>query len=104
MSCAPRPPRARHPGTMPCCAPEPEQYHRSGPREERTLSSNTANLPDLQEELVTRYKVKHVFGVISWGCAATAWLAGTLNSHPDIFCVHAGNLALHTLAGVRQLD
>jgi hypothetical protein len=27
--------------------------------------------------------------VVSWGCAATAWLAKILNSHPDLFCVHA---------------
>jgi hypothetical protein len=30
-----------------------------------------------------------LFAVISWGCAATRWLAKILNSHPEIFCVHA---------------
>jgi hypothetical protein len=32
-----------------------------------------------------------LFAVVSWGCAATAWLAKALNSHPDIFCTHSGN-------------
>jgi hypothetical protein len=29
-----------------------------------------------------------VFAVVSWGCAATHWLARVLNSHPDILCLH----------------
>src|SRR5436305_15337620 len=34
-----------------------------------------------------------LFAVISWGCSATTWVAPTLNSHPDVFCLH--NLRLH---------
>jgi len=30
-----------------------------------------------------------LFVVVSWGCAATRWLATILNNHPEIFCVHA---------------
>ena len=35
-----------------------------------------------------------LFAVISWGAAATSWLSKTLNSHPEIFCLHATNLYL----------
>jgi hypothetical protein len=30
-----------------------------------------------------------LFAVVSWGCAATRWLAKILNAHPEIFCAHA---------------
>lgn len=33
----------------------------------------------------------HVFAIVSWGCAATAWVARALNSHTDILCLHASN-------------
>src|SRR5438874_9275816 len=29
-----------------------------------------------------------LFAVVSWGCSATKWVATTLNSHPDVFCLH----------------
>jgi hypothetical protein len=32
-----------------------------------------------------------IFAVVSWGCAATAWLAKALNSHPEVFSTHAVN-------------
>lgn len=35
-----------------------------------------------------------LFAVISWGAAATLWLSKALNSHPEIFCLHATNLHL----------
>ena len=43
------------------------------------------------------------FAVVSSGSAATTWLATALNSHPQIFCVHAFNVALrkHCDPGVR---
>ncbi len=50
----------------------------------------------LTEEQIVKLEMflpPHLFAVISWGCAATTWLSGTLNSHPDIFCVHAMNHA-----------
>lgn len=34
-----------------------------------------------------------LFSVVSWGCAATHWLAKVLNSHPEILCLHQGNWA-----------
>jgi hypothetical protein len=37
-----------------------------------------------------------LFAVVSWGCAATKWLAKVLNSHPEILCFHAGNGAVAT--------
>ena len=31
---------------------------------------------------------RHLFAIVSWGAAATRWLAKTLNSHPEIFATH----------------
>lgn len=45
-----------------------------------------------------------LFSVISWGCAATHWLARALNSHSEIFCVHAGNFSLHQYGRAPYLD
>lgn len=42
--------------------------------------------------------------MISWGCAATHWLARALNSHADIFCVHAGNFTWHQHGRAPYLD
>lgn len=42
--------------------------------------------------------------MVSWGCAATSWLAKILNSHPDIYCVHAANLFWHVLGEIPRLD
>jgi len=45
-----------------------------------------------------------LFCVVSWGAAATQWLAATLNAHPDIFCVHCANQFWERLGGARNLD
>lgn len=45
-----------------------------------------------------------LFCVVSWGAAATQWLAGTLNAHPEIFCVHCANQFWERLGGARNLD
>ncbi len=37
---------------------------------------------------------RQFFAVISWGAAATYWLSKILNVHPEIFCLHAMNLAI----------
>src|SRR5438552_9687347 len=29
-----------------------------------------------------------LFAVVSWGCAATKWVATTLNAHPQVLCLH----------------
>jgi len=39
------------------------------------------------------------FAVVSWGCAATTWLAKVLNSHPEILCLHWGNGAMAKFHG-----
>jgi hypothetical protein len=36
----------------------------------------------------------HLFAVVSWGAAATTWLAKSLNTHPEIMCLHAANIPL----------
>ncbi|MGH7048671.1 MAG: hypothetical protein ACREE2_20040 [Stellaceae bacterium] len=62
---------------------------------------------DLDEDKILflrHYPPPHVFSVISWGCAATGWLAYTLNSHPDIYCVHAANVFWSRLGEQRYID
>jgi hypothetical protein len=66
--------------------------------------SYTDGLTDLQREHLRMYEPPLVFAVISWGCAATSWTARVLNSHPDIFCVHASNIFWENLGGVPRLD
>ncbi len=61
-------------------------------------------LTEYQRRYLTQYAPRRLFAVVSWGNAATAWLAGALNSHPDIFCLHAGNNKLWRLAGGSRLD
>ncbi len=48
--------------------------------------------------------MSRLFSVVSWGCAATHWLARALNSHAEIFCVHAGNYSLHQYGKAPYLD
>jgi hypothetical protein len=52
--------------------------------------------PSQKVPAITRYN--QVFAVVSWGCAATKWLAKALNSHPEILCLHAGNGAMARLS------
>lgn len=61
-------------------------------------------LSDYQRAFLKKYPCPQLFSVISWGCAATAWLARVLNHHPDIFCVHAANHAWHVLGNSEKLD
>ena len=50
-----------------------------------------AGLNDLQREALTTYAAPQLFAVVTWGCAASHWVSLTLNTHPDIFCLHGGN-------------
>jgi hypothetical protein len=61
-------------------------------------------LSDYQAAFLQQYPCPQVFAVISWGCAATGWIAAVLNRHPDIYCVHAGNQFWHVLGGCERLD
>ena len=61
-------------------------------------------LSDYQCAFLRQYPIPQLFCVISWGCAATAWLAYVLNRHPDIYCVHAANLSWHVLGKTEMLD
>lgn len=47
---------------------------------------------------------EHVFAVVTWGAAASMWAAKALNSHPEILCRHAGNLALQQVGADEPLD
>jgi hypothetical protein len=68
------------------------------------LTSYSPELPDRRETVPDVSLQTHVFSVISWGCAATNWLAHVLNSHPDIYCVHASNHLWHGFAEAPLLD
>jgi len=61
-------------------------------------------LTDYQQAFLKKYPYPQLFYVVSWGCAATAWLATVLNRHPDIYCVHAANLHWHVLGDCEKLD
>jgi len=48
-----------------------------------------------------------LFAIISWGCAATSWLYKVLNSHPEIFCLHALNntwFSTSTIKSEKKID
>jgi hypothetical protein len=55
------------------------------------------NITPLQKALLEKSSHSQLFAVVSWGCAATKWLAKALNSHPEILCLHAGNGAMARL-------
>jgi len=54
--------------------------------------------------LLDVYPPARVFAIISWGAAATSWLAWALNAHPDIYCVHAANHFWNVLGNAPRLD
>jgi hypothetical protein len=57
------------------------------------------DITPLQRALLDMARHCQLFAVVSWGCAATKWLAKVLNSHPEILCIHAGNGALARFSG-----
>ena len=57
-----------------------------------------------QQLFLHHYPPTQAFAVVSWGCTATAWLAKILNSHPEIFCVHALRSYWTTLGQAAGLD
>lgn len=61
-------------------------------------------LTDYQRAFLRKYPCPQLFYVVSWGCAATAWIARILNQHPDIYCVHAANHHWHVLGNGEKLD
>jgi hypothetical protein len=68
------------------------------------MGPSCSHLSDYQLEFLQDVSCPQLFAVISWGCAATAWLAKVLNGHPEIFCVHAGNHSWHVLGNVACVD
>ena len=61
-------------------------------------------LTDYQQAFLKKYPYPQLFAVISWGCAATAWIAAVPNRHPDIYCVHAANSFWHVLGNCEKSD
>jgi hypothetical protein len=48
------------------------------------------SITPFQKALLEKTRHNQLFAVVSWGCAATQWLAKGLNSHPEILCLHNG--------------
>jgi hypothetical protein len=48
------------------------------------------------QQVILKRSSNQLFAVVTWGCAATTWLAKALNSHPEILCLHAGTNAFNT--------
>jgi len=59
---------------------------------------------DHQRLILRQYPPPQMFAVVTWGCAASSWLATVLNRHPDIYCVHAANHLWHVLGRFERLD
>ena len=51
----------------------------------------TEGLDPLLAHAIREQSDLRVFAVISWGCAATKWIAKVLNAHPEVFCLHHAN-------------
>ena len=68
------------------------------------MEQSVESLSEYQQAFLRKYPHPQLFSVISWGCAATAWLATVLNRHPDIFCVHAANHSWYVLGNCDRLD
>ena len=62
------------------------------------------DLDELGQATAKDAPLPFLFCVVSWGAAATQWLANTLNAHPDIFCAHCANQFWERLAGARYVD
>jgi hypothetical protein len=68
------------------------------------VEQSSEGLSEYQRAFLRKYPYPQLFAVVSWGCAATAWLATVLNRHPDIYCVHAANLHWNVLGNCEKLD
>ncbi len=71
---------------------------------ERDNPALFGDLDELARATALDAPMPFLFCVVSWGAAATQWLANTLNAHPDIFCVHCSNRFWERLAGARYVD
>jgi hypothetical protein len=59
---------------------------------------------ELRRVIYEEYRPPRLFAVITWGCAATDWLAYRLNECPGIFCIHAANYLWNKFAGAQWLS
>ena len=59
-----------------------------------TPLENKCSWPDnnsYKNHLLESLNAPRLFSVVTWGCCASTWLSKVLDSHPDIFCLHAFN-------------
>jgi hypothetical protein len=61
-------------------------------------------LSEYQLRFLQHHPCPQLFAIISWGCAATAWIAAVIGRHPDIYCAHAANETWRCLGGFERLD
>jgi hypothetical protein len=61
-------------------------------------------MPDSAPSVPELRQAPRVFSVVSWGAAATTWLASALNDCPDVLCLHAANHLWSRLNGASVVD
>jgi hypothetical protein len=59
---------------------------------------------EFRRAIYEHYPPTRLFAVVSWGCAATDWLAYSLNECPGIFCLHGANFLWNKFAGAQWLS
>lgn len=71
-----------------------------------TLLNDNEALVRRRNELTTlTYPApEHLFAVVSWGCAASHWVARALNDCPGVYCSHASNTFWTYFADAEKLD
>src|SRR5690242_17543455 len=84
-------------------------YRALGGRRAEVETNSTIDLlfSDLDQNAVEdlqREPFPFIFSVVSWGCAATDWLAKVLNSHFGILCFHHADLYWQRHARLPRLD
>ena len=83
-----------------------DSEHAPAPQGSEHLGGSTSGeqLKLLDELIKDIYPNPPLFSVISWGNAATHWLATTLNDIPGIFALHSANTALRRLVSANLDD
>lgn len=46
----------------------------------------------------------HLFAIVTWGAAATNWLAKVLNAHPEVLCLHNAGNPWARVTGTSRID
>jgi hypothetical protein len=61
-------------------------------------------LTPFQMAILRTVNLPRMFAVVSWGAAATQWLAAAFNDCPGVFCLHSGHTVWRIFADVAKMD